>query len=175
MASLTQWTWVWVDSGSWWWTRRPGVLQSMGSQDMTEELKWTEVLEETRVWAHGNDSLMCISAIWALCPMLSCPESPHGAPWGVCGDCWLGSRQPICLHPESTWAHRGGGDSGWGLHCSILCWYGMATFFIHNTKSKPKTIPSFKEKRKELRPGNAFKSSWTLKGNYLTAGAVWAE
>ena len=26
MASLTQWTWVWVDSGSWWWTGRPGVL-----------------------------------------------------------------------------------------------------------------------------------------------------
>ena len=32
MASPTQWTWVWVNSGSWWWTERPGVLQSMGSQ-----------------------------------------------------------------------------------------------------------------------------------------------
>ena len=32
MASLTQWTWVWVDSGSWWWTGRPGMLQFMGSQ-----------------------------------------------------------------------------------------------------------------------------------------------
>ena len=32
MASLTQWTWVWASSGSWWWTGRPGVLQSMGSQ-----------------------------------------------------------------------------------------------------------------------------------------------
>jgi len=32
MASLTQWTWVWVDSGSWWWTERPGVLRFMGSQ-----------------------------------------------------------------------------------------------------------------------------------------------
>ena len=32
MASLTRWTWVWVSSGSWWWTERPGVLQSMGSQ-----------------------------------------------------------------------------------------------------------------------------------------------
>ena len=30
MASLTQWTCVWVHSGSWWWTGRPGVLQSMG-------------------------------------------------------------------------------------------------------------------------------------------------
>ena len=32
MASPAQWTWVWVDSESWWWTGRPGVLQSMGSQ-----------------------------------------------------------------------------------------------------------------------------------------------
>ena len=39
MASLTQWTWVWVNSGSWWWTGRPGVLQSMGSQ----RVDWTEL------------------------------------------------------------------------------------------------------------------------------------
>ena len=32
MTSLTQWTWVWVRSGSWWWTGRSGVLQSMGSK-----------------------------------------------------------------------------------------------------------------------------------------------
>ena len=32
MASLAQWTWVWVNFGSWWWTGRPGVLQSMVSQ-----------------------------------------------------------------------------------------------------------------------------------------------
>ena len=32
MALLTQWTWVWVDFGNWWWTGRPGVLWFMGSQ-----------------------------------------------------------------------------------------------------------------------------------------------
>ena len=32
MASPTRWTWVWVNSGSWWWTGRPGVLQFMGSR-----------------------------------------------------------------------------------------------------------------------------------------------
>ena len=32
MSSLTQWTWVWVTSGSWWWPGRPRMLQSMGSQ-----------------------------------------------------------------------------------------------------------------------------------------------
>ena len=44
MASPTQWTWVWVSSRSWWWTGRPGVLQSIGSQqvgcDWATELKW---------------------------------------------------------------------------------------------------------------------------------------
>jgi len=43
-ASLTQWTWVWVNSGSWWWTGRPGVLQFMGSQRVghkwATELNW---------------------------------------------------------------------------------------------------------------------------------------
>ena len=46
MASLTQWTWVWVNSGSWWWTGRPGVLQSMGlervGQDWVIEVNWTD-------------------------------------------------------------------------------------------------------------------------------------
>ena len=47
MASLAQWTWVRVSSGSWWWTGKPGVLQSMGSQsrfrqDWATELNWTE-------------------------------------------------------------------------------------------------------------------------------------
>ena len=38
MASLTQWTWVWASSGRWWWTGRPGVLQSMGSQRVGHDL-----------------------------------------------------------------------------------------------------------------------------------------
>ena len=47
MASLSQWTWVWASSGSWWWTGRPGVLQSMGSRrvrhDWATELNWGEI------------------------------------------------------------------------------------------------------------------------------------
>ena len=43
MASLTQWTWVWVNSGSWWWTGRPGMLHSMGSQSQTQLRDWTEL------------------------------------------------------------------------------------------------------------------------------------
>ena len=46
MALLTRWTWIWVNSGSWWWTGRPGVLWFTGSQrvkhDWATELKWTD-------------------------------------------------------------------------------------------------------------------------------------
>ena len=45
MASPTQWTWVWVDSRSWWWTGRPGVLRFIGSQRVghywATELNWS--------------------------------------------------------------------------------------------------------------------------------------
>ena len=48
MASPTRWTWVWVNSGSWWWTGRPGVLQFMGLQrvghNWATELNWTEAV-----------------------------------------------------------------------------------------------------------------------------------
>ena len=44
MASPTQWTWVWVSSGSWWWTGKPGMLQSIGlwrvGHDWVTELNW---------------------------------------------------------------------------------------------------------------------------------------
>jgi len=48
MASPTRWTWVWVNSGSWWWTGRPGVLWFMRSQrvrhNWATELNWTELM-----------------------------------------------------------------------------------------------------------------------------------
>ena len=51
MASLTQWTSVWVNSRSWWWTGRPGVLQSIGSQragrNWVTELNWA--------WPHPSE------------------------------------------------------------------------------------------------------------------------
>ena len=53
MASLAWWTWVWVNSRSWWWTERPGVLQSMGSQrvghDWATELKTWKWPKSTQI------------------------------------------------------------------------------------------------------------------------------
>ena len=47
MVSLTGWTWVWVNSGSWWWTGSPGLLRFMGLQtvghDWVTELNWNEL------------------------------------------------------------------------------------------------------------------------------------
>ena len=48
MASLSRWTWVWVNSRSWWWTGRPGMLRFLGLQwvghDWATELNWTELI-----------------------------------------------------------------------------------------------------------------------------------
>ena len=43
MASLTEWTWIWVNSGSWWWTGSPGVLQFLELQSQTQLSDWTEL------------------------------------------------------------------------------------------------------------------------------------
>ena len=57
MASSSQWTWVWVDSGSWLWTGRPGVLRFMGSQrvghDWATKLNWSSF----RFYRWGNSNL----------------------------------------------------------------------------------------------------------------------
>ena len=65
MALPTWLTWVWVGSGSWWWTGKPGVLQSMESQrvrhDWVTELDWTSHLKA--IWRplkhSGKLSLPC--------------------------------------------------------------------------------------------------------------------
>ena len=55
MASLTRWPWVWLNSRSWWWTGRPGLLRFMGSQrvghDRATELNWTELRATTTLGA----------------------------------------------------------------------------------------------------------------------------
>ena len=63
MASLTQWTWIWVNSRSWWWTGKPWMLQLMGSQrvrhDWATELNWWANIQKTPryicfSWDHKN-------------------------------------------------------------------------------------------------------------------------
>ena len=58
-----RWTWVWVNSGSWWWTGRPGVLQFMGSQrgghDWATDLNWL-VSNYVSYLFNPHTSLWCV-------------------------------------------------------------------------------------------------------------------
>ena len=63
MASLTQWTWVSVSSGSGWWTERPGVLKSTGMQRVRHN--WVTELNWTEFSAH-NSQMAQISLPWPL-------------------------------------------------------------------------------------------------------------
>ena len=63
MTSRSQWPWVWVNSSGWWWTGRPGMLQSMGSQRVGCD--WTTELNYTLVRGHSP------SLFWCLCQKLS--------------------------------------------------------------------------------------------------------
>ena len=72
MASLTRWTWVWVNSGSWWWTGRPGVLWFMGSQRVghnwaTDLISW-EISSESSVTCLANGSLLSMHLVCISCP-----------------------------------------------------------------------------------------------------------
>ena len=68
MASLTQWTWVWINSGSWWWTGRPGMLQSMGSQRVGHN--WATELN----WTLKRSSMTSQHRLFVLCFPLSEPQ-----------------------------------------------------------------------------------------------------
>ena len=65
MASTTQWTWIWVDSGSWWWTERPSVLWFMGSQSLTWLSDWIDWFS---YYLHGICfSTLLLSTYFFLC------------------------------------------------------------------------------------------------------------
>ena len=72
MASPTQWTWVWVNSGSWWWTGRPGVLRFMGSQSRTRLSDWTELNNRNNLYLIEHKHIS-ESEVAQSCPILYNP------------------------------------------------------------------------------------------------------
>ena len=64
MASPTPWTWVWVISGSWGWTGRPGMLWFMGSQSWTQLSDWTELNWSNFYSCVLRDGVACITEQW---------------------------------------------------------------------------------------------------------------
>ena len=116
MASLTRWTWVWVNSGSGWWTGRPGVLQLMGSQrvghDWVTELNWTEAETKEKL----NSLLMKVEKesekagsklnIWKMKFMASFPITS----WQIDGETAETARDSLFLGSQITadgdWSHK---------------------------------------------------------------------
>ena len=84
MASLTRWTWVWATSRSWWWTGRPGMLRSMGSQRAGHD--WTI---KQLIFSFQSSSCVCwffhnfLCLIWRLKVLIATPGvfSLHCGMW----------------------------------------------------------------------------------------------
>ena len=62
MASLTQWTWVWVNSRSWWWTGRLGMLESIGLPSRTRLSEWNEL--NWGYFFNWSSSFVHLTSIW---------------------------------------------------------------------------------------------------------------
>ena len=108
MASPARWTWVWVNSGSWWWTGRPGVLQFMGSQrlrhDWTTELNWTKGLCPLSIWVKldfsPNISISAVTATKERAKRLSPGTPAFGSKSSHFHDClWS------CSGQSPPWPH----------------------------------------------------------------------
>ena len=117
MASPTQWTWVWVNSRSWWWTGRPGVLQSMGSQrvwyNWVTELNWYQIIDFIL-----NDTIEYLSfCVWL---QRTISWSIHIAANGIMSFLFWGLSSISCVRVEIyTYLNR--------IHLlyAFLCWWNI--------------------------------------------------
>ena len=79
MASLTRWTWVWVNSGSWWWTGIPGMLPSMGSHRVGHD--WSDLAAAADI-LQSNKTLYLLWYIFSSVQSLICVRL-FATPWIV--------------------------------------------------------------------------------------------
>ena len=86
LASPTRWIWVWAGSGNRWWTGKPGLLQSMGSQRVTEWLNWTDKVKTLMLLVLGLPLCWTWNALSKLVPFSLRSKQSH-TPWG-CGPTW---------------------------------------------------------------------------------------
>ena len=96
MASLTQLTWVWINSGSWWWTGKPGVFQSMGWQRVGHD--WATECYWTGLWSPRNFQARILK--WVAVPFSRGSSQPR--------DWTLNYLYPLGLKDDwnSRWVYR---------------------------------------------------------------------
>ena len=73
MASVTRWKWVWASSGSWWWTGKPGVLQSVGLQSRTRLSDWIELNVYLNLFPALNSLCNTHHNLSSLLSLFNCP------------------------------------------------------------------------------------------------------
>ena len=150
MASLTQWTWVWVDSRSWWWTGRPGLLQFMWSQrighDWATELNWTD-----------HVSKMCsFHLAWGGCWDLKLPTVWHPHAYFVINITWSGGQTSVGKGGERV----AKSSSSWQLWDASSVWSHSWKYVISSEAGQEWSVPlrsgqwKWEEWEMELRPHN---------------------
>ena len=111
MASPSLWTWVWVSSGSWWWTGKSGMLQSMGLQSQTGLNNWTELIPNNSkdiffLNAHGKFSRIEYQSVQFSCSVVPGSLQPYGpqhtrlpCPSPTPRHCWNSCPPSLWCHP----------------------------------------------------------------------------
>ena len=146
MESLTQWTWVWAGSRSWWRTGKPGVLQSMGSQrdgnDWATELNWLRILFQLQIYlvmeSLGHMEILC-SKFWGTIRLFSKAATPFHIPTNTIWGSYFFTSLPIpvviCLfHINYLGGYKVVSPYGFDLHflvskmlsifpCVFICLY----------------------------------------------------
>ena len=86
MASPTQWTWAWASSWRWW-TGKPGVLQSIGSQRVRHDWATEQQQQQQQYFGHLNDQMyISYKSLYHFCyPEAPVSSTDHHCPWS-CGD-----------------------------------------------------------------------------------------
>ena len=152
MASSTQWTWVWVNSGSWWWTERLGMLHSMGSQrvghEWATELNWNECVEYAdKIYTSGKGLSIPLLVCWELSrSVMSNSLCPHGlySPWNS-----PGKNTGVGCHALLQGIFPTQGSNPSLPHCRCILYHLNHQRSIWKTKQTPsQTITSCRKNQK---------------------------